>query len=175
MRFTVQQCVVWLVIGVQLSAACFICGTKSVNRQTEKSAVTSNSASLPEAVADSASRRLVGVWKDEYQGHRTLTIRPDGTSTMVVELCGLHRLFAKTLTFEQEWSLDGDQLQFVMLGGEPAAKVEFVMELKGTKISQKVLKLTDSQLLVYDAGEKVEMDWRRVPTESSGSHELAQR
>src|SRR5262249_17144213 len=33
-------------------------------------------------------QRVLGIWEDEYQGHRTMTVRRDGTATMVVVLHG---------------------------------------------------------------------------------------
>jgi hypothetical protein len=41
----------------------------------------------PQASGD--LRQLVlGTWQDDYQGKRTLTVRPDGTATMLVEFDG---------------------------------------------------------------------------------------
>ena len=74
-----------------------------------------------EPPSDERFRELVvGTWKDEYQGQRTMTVRPDGTATMVVELEGLSaRLYADRMTFEEEWSVDGGQLKLLAVGGEP--------------------------------------------------------
>ena len=50
-------------------------------------------------------QQVVGEWEDDYQGHRHLTIRSDGTATMVVKPSGLGSvLFAERLRFDIEWT-----------------------------------------------------------------------
>ncbi len=104
---------------------------------------------------------IPGTWEDDYQGKRTMTLRPDGTGTMVVELKGWNaKLFAARLTFEMEWSLDGDRLNKRTIGGEPAGKVRAVLAMMGDRVEEQIIELTDQRLLVSD-GER-QYDWRRV-------------
>src|SRR5262245_26263900 len=66
-------------------------------------AVEIGDTDTPEA---KARRPLLGVWKDEYKGKRTMTLNEDGTGTMVVELSGAQAfLFASKLHFDMKWSL----------------------------------------------------------------------
>ncbi len=173
--------VTWMVLALQLVVATFVGVARdafhSARSETESAAeiqLVSREVAEDSSDPDVAIRRqLVGVWKDEYQGLRTLTIRPDGTATMVMELQGLHRLFAQKLTFEEQWTLRGNDLQFHLVSGEPKAKIEFVMDLKGNHFKQKILELTASRLLVWDECEQVEMDWKRVSPQSYRPAELA--
>ena len=176
--------VTWMVLALQLVVGTFVVSARDAfkSSRAHHSTVSALDQTLEQvALSESENRdqavrqRLVGVWQDEYQGHRTLTIRPDGTATMVMELRGLHRLFAQKLTFEEEWTLEGDQLQFHLVGGEPATKIDFVIELKGTHFKQKILELSKSRLLVWDDCEQVEMDWQRVSPASLRPAELARK
>ena len=55
---------------------------------------------------------LLGVWQDDYQGKRTMTLNEDGTGTMLVELSGWRAsLYALKLRFEMQWRLEGKVLK----------------------------------------------------------------
>ncbi len=154
-----------IVLGVELTTGAMLLRARPTQPQ---SAPTSTSASTESSIRE----RLIGTWHDNYQAKRTLTIRPDGTATMICELQGMHRLFATQLLFEQEWSLDGDQLTLRTLRGEPQKKIDFVVKLKGDVARQRVLEATDTLLRVYDSGEEAEFRWQRENEHSSDSAEL---
>ena len=109
--------------------------------------------------------KVVGTWEDDYQGKRTLTVRADGTATMVVELAGVAAaLYAKRMTFEEEWEIEDGVLIMKMLGGEPEKRVNLIMSTMGDSSSQEILELTAERMLLRDLkgdGTK-EYDWRRV-------------
>jgi hypothetical protein len=124
------------------------------------------SAGKPGGAVDSAAeqkRLLLGVWQDDYKGKRVLTIRDDGTATMVVEPSGLSaRLFAAKLTFEESWSIDDDHLTMKVTGGEPTTRVNLILKTMGDSTTQRILKLTKSRLRLLDEDGETEYDWRRV-------------
>lgn len=105
---------------------------------------------------------IVGTWQDDYKGRRTLTVRVDGTATMVVEPEGLNALVASRLTFEEEWSIEGGQLMLKAVGGEPAARVSLILKTMGTESDQKILELTTDRLLLLDSDGETQYDWRRL-------------
>lgn len=110
---------------------------------------------------DESHHPIHGTWQDEYQGKRTMTLRPDGTGTMVVELKGLNAtLFASQLTFEMVWSIEGDRLNKRTIGGEPKGKVRAVLAMMGDEVEEEIIELTDERLLVSDG--KQQFDWSRV-------------
>lgn len=154
-----------IVLGVELTTGAMLLRA----RPTQATPATAKDVASTES---SIRERLIGTWHDNYRAKRTLTIRPDGTATMICELHGMHRLFATQLLFEQEWSLEGDQLTLHTLRGEPQKKIDFVVKLKGDVARQRVLEATDSLLRVYDTGEDAEFRWERSSESSSGSAEL---
>jgi len=123
-----------------------------------------DSPSSDAAAGDEQHRRLViGTWQDEYQGKRTLTLREDGSGTMVVELSGLKAaLVAQRLTFHLEWSIAHGRLKKRSLGGEPAAQVNVILKTMGDTVDEPILELTEDRLLLLDQGGETKYDWRRV-------------
>jgi len=114
--------------------------------------------------SDSRLREMVlGTWEDDYRGHRTLTLRPDGTGTMVVELNGWEAtVFAEKLTFHMEWAMNDGKLYQKTVSGEPKDKVDFVLNMMGDSTDSQVLDITDSRMLLLGEDGETEYDWRRV-------------
>jgi len=112
---------------------------------------------------DEGFRRLiVGTWEDDYQGKRTMTLRPDGKGTMLVELSGVRaRLFAERLQFEMVWSVEQGRLKKRTIGGEPALPVQLILKTMGDRVDERILELTDDRLLLQDKDDKTKYDWRR--------------
>lgn len=132
-----------------------------------RTATVSPPAEPPARIAASEDEQLrslaVGTWQDEYQGRRTLTLREDGTGTMVVELSGLQAaLVAPRLTFHMEWSVTDGRLKKRSLGGEPATQVGMILKTMGDTVNEEILELTDERLLLLDQDGKTKYDWRRV-------------
>lgn len=111
---------------------------------------------------------ILGEWYDEYRGKRHLSLRDDGTGTMLVEPDGIgKRLFAALLTFEIEWSVADGHVTMKMLRGEPKAKVQLILKLHGQEATYKILEVADEQMLLLDADGKTRYDWRRSPAGES--------
>src|SRR5438270_11606119 len=75
-----------------------------------KDAVASPTPAASPTATDAAidRRRLLGTWQDHYQGTRTMTLKDDGTATMVCEFKGFQaNLVGPKLRFDMRWSLDG--------------------------------------------------------------------
>ena len=105
----------------------------------------------------------VGTWEDDYQGKRTMTIRDDGTATMVAELGGLKAaMFGWRLQFEMTWSVKDGRLAKRTLGGEPAAKVDLILKMMGDRVEEPILELTEERMLLLDEDGRTKYDWRRV-------------
>jgi len=128
----------------------------------------------PETEEEQNRCMLPGVWQDEYQGKRTMTLNKDGTGTMFVELSGVQAiLFASTLRFDMTWSLDGNKLTKKTVGGEPVEKVNLILKMMGDTAEDTLLEITDDRLLLLDKDGTTKYDWRRVAedepsTESTG-------
>lgn len=132
---------------------------------TVEAAISDGEPSLRSAASnDDRFRKLVlGTWQDDYQGKRTLTLREDGTGTMVVELSGLKAtLVGPRLAFNMEWSIAGGRLKKHSLGGEPAAQVNMILKTMGDTVDEQILELTEDRLLLLDRDGKTKYDWRRL-------------
>jgi len=176
MRCFVGQ-VTCLILSVLLFAGCGSttddaqpAATKVVPQRAEKTPddpppnKTPNPTDEPAVDGDAQFRRLVvGTWEDDYKGKRTMTIREDGTATMVVELSGVQAsLFASKLTFEMEWAGADGHLMKRTIRGEPAGRVNFILKTMGDRVNEPILELTEDRLLLLDADGETKYDWRRV-------------
>jgi hypothetical protein len=116
-----------------------------------------------ETEEDTLRRKLLGTWQDHYKGKRTMTLNAGGTGTMLVELTGLQAtLFAPKLRFDMTWALVDKTLTKKTTGGEPADKVNLILNTMGNTASDTILELTADRLLLLDADGKTRYDWQRV-------------
>ena len=118
---------------------------------TSNSGATTASVDVP--ISDSPpispfdSKQLVGCWRDGFCGQRTLTLKPDGSATMLLELDFAGRLlYGKTLEFDLQWSLDGSTLSFEILTGRPIDAAKSAMKLWGEAFDYR-LELVDNESL----------------------------
>ena len=112
---------------------------------------------------DQYQERILGVWHDDYQGKRTLTVRPDGTATMLVEFDGWKaRMFTPKLRLETTWSIEDGRFNRETVGGEPADKVEFVRRRVGDRASDRIVKLTTDRMVLVDQDGETRYTWRRT-------------
>jgi hypothetical protein len=114
------------------------------------------------SLADS-QKSIVGTWSDDYQGARTLTVRPDGTATMIIEFDGWKaRMFTPRLQIETTWAIEAGRFNRVTVGGEPADKVEFVKRRVGDRASDKIVKITADRMILVDQDGETRYEWHRV-------------
>jgi len=119
------------------------------------------SASAPDG--DARLRNLiVGTWADEYKGKRTMTVRRDGSATMVVELKGLNAVMGSLLRFDMEWSIEDGRLKKRTTGGEPSGRVNLILKAMGDHVDEPILELTEQRLLLLDGDGRKTYDWRRI-------------
>jgi hypothetical protein len=112
---------------------------------------------------DQHQQRVLGVWHDDYQGKRTLTVRPDGTATMLVEFDGWKaRMFTPKLRLETTWSIEDGRFNRETIGGEPADKVDFVRRRVGDQASDRIVKLTADRMVLIDQDGETRYNWRRT-------------
>lgn len=94
-----------------------------------------------------------------------MTLRKDGTGTMLVVLSGVKAsLFAPRLQFEMEWSVEKGRLRKRTLRGTPAFQVQMILKTMGDRVDEPILELTEDRLLLQDKDGKTKYDWRRVRT-----------
>ena len=154
-----------VVIGAAVALVGLRCNSNETSPRVEPaSAPASKPASAPAPHDDARHRKLVlGTWADEYKGKRTMTIRSDGTATMLVELDGVTSMvFASKMRFDMVWSVEGGRLQKRTIGGQPAGRVRLILAMMGDRVDEPILELTARRLLLLDADGKTKYDWRRV-------------
>ncbi len=123
-------------------------------------------ASQTQSADDRIRQAILGKWEDEYRGKRHLTVREDGTGTMVVEPDGIgKRLFAAQLTFDLEWTVADGCATMKMIRGEPKSKVQLILKLYGQEAEYKILELTGERMLLLDPDGKTRYDWHRPGAE----------
>jgi hypothetical protein len=113
---------------------------------------------------DAHYRSLVlGTWQDAYQGKRTMTLKEDGTGTMIVELSGWRAAFsASRLKFNMKWSVKDGHLKKQTISGEPETQVKMILSTMGDHVDEPILELTEDRLLLLDKDGKTKYDWKRV-------------
>ncbi|MFT5326048.1 MAG: hypothetical protein ACI8P0_003922 [Planctomycetaceae bacterium] len=108
-------------------------------------------------------KSMLGTWEDDYKGHRTLTLNADGTGRMVVELDGFAAtLFARKLTFQEEWTVADGKVTMKATGGEPAGKVSLVLSLHGDSSTQRIVDVTPDRMILVEEPSETRFEWRRV-------------
>jgi len=119
---------------------------------------------------------LTGNWEQQNHGRRTLTVRDDGTATMVVypEVVGKF-LVGDRLEVDIQWELKDKILTFEMTGGKPAGKIEFVKTMWGSKRDHRIEKLTTSELLLLDEDLDPDVVWNRVEVLAENATTLNQK
>jgi len=83
----------------------------------------------------------------------TMVVEPDGLAAM---------LLAPKLTFEVRWALNGEQLEFETLGGEPLDKVQVVVKMYGKRRSHRILEINLNKIVLLDEDGVTEYVWNRV-------------
>jgi hypothetical protein len=115
---------------------------------------------------ESLRQRVIGTWKDDYQGKRTMTLAADGTGTMIVELGGVKAvLVASRLEFDMRWSVAGRKLCKRSLGGRPETQVAMILKTMGDSTEEPILELTDRRLVLLDRDGRTRYEWRRAETQ----------
>jgi len=107
-------------------------------------------------------QRVLGEWRDNYRGERTLILRDDLTGIMEVKLAGFARkLFAEKLYFDIEWSIEDGSISLKTVSGRPEAKFEMIRKLYGDEATYAILEVDASRMHLLDGDGKTEYDWRR--------------
>lgn len=105
---------------------------------------------------------VLGTWEDDYQGKRTMTLKEDGTGTMLVELSGMSAtLFAAHLEFDMVWSVENGRLKKQTIGGRPENRVAMILKMMGDRVDEPILELTAERLVLLDQDGETRYEWRR--------------
>lgn len=158
-------------VAVGLAAAVVLAGTfvtveTILDRGGEVSLAVPGKSRASEKHSDAELQAMaVGTWRDFHHGRRTLTLRADGTATMVVELSGIKaRLFTPRLVLDIVWSIEDGKMHRRTTGGRPADKVAFVNQRAGVAVAEPIVSLDEDRMVLRDQNAKQTYKWRRVKT-----------
>jgi hypothetical protein len=153
-----------IILGAALFAVFQLDGGNSIPAAMGRKPLDTAAAGSSQPSADEQTAELIlGTWQDDYQGRRTLTVRPDGTATMLIEFDGWKaRMFTPRLRIETTWSIQEGRFNRQTVGGEPADKVEFVKKRVGDRASDKIVKVTAERMVLVDQDGETRYNWRRV-------------
>ena len=116
-------------------------------------------------------QRLVGSWRDSFCGQRTLTLKADGTATMLLELDFAGRLlYGKRLTFDMRWTVNESILTFEILTGSPLDAARSAMKVWGEKFEYRVVQLDDEQLQAWTSDDSTLYKLRRETDDNGDAH-----
>ena len=139
--------------------------------------VTARSGSVATQEPDQSStpfdcKQLAGCWKDSFCGQRTLTLKSDGSATMLLELDFAGRLlYGKTLEFDMRWSLEGSILSFEILTGRPVDAARSAIKLWGEAFEYRLELVDHERLHGWASDDSILYKLRRVVSPETGGAE----
>ena len=112
------------------------------------------------------NKLVVGSWKQDFYGERTLTVKDDGTATMVIRPGGVFALgFGEKIDLTMFWSVKDGHLDYGVNGGSPADKVKLAASTWGDHWVEKIVKLDENKLDLLSVDGSSHSIWERVPSE----------
>jgi len=108
------------------------------------------------------TKLLAGTWTRESYGNRQLTIREDGTASMVIKPSTVYALvFGDRIDIEVKWELQDGYVDYKVTSATPAEKFEMAKKTWGDHWHEKINKL-DEDTLILLGEEGDEYEWTRV-------------
>lgn len=105
---------------------------------------------------------VAGHWTSEYYGTRYLTVRNDGTATILFQANTMARMVVGArLRIEYTWEYDPskERVIFTMVDGGPESGIAYVRKLWGNQQKQDVLFVCTGELHLRDLDGKTEHHW----------------
>lgn len=145
--------------------------TKETTTQTpvEPAVSPEDTDPSPEQIAPETARLsnlIVGSWKQNFYGERTLTVKSDGTASMTILPSGVFTLgFGPKIDLTMFWTVKDGHLDYGVSGGTPADKVKLAASTWGDHWVEKIIELTDTKLDLLSVDGSSHSIWERVPSE----------
>ena len=109
------------------------------------------------------SRLVVGVWEQERFGKRQMTVKPDGTATMIMRPSGVWAtMFGERIDLEMCWSIRDGHIDYGVSGGTPAQQTETARKMWGDHWIEKIEKLSADEMVLLDQSSSLPSGWKRV-------------
>jgi hypothetical protein len=112
------------------------------------------------------SKLIVGSWRQDYYGERTLTVKADGTATMTILPSGVFAFgFGPKIDLTMFWSVKDGHLDYGVNGGTPDDKVKLAAKTWGDHWVEKIISLDESKLDLLSVDGSSHSIWERVPSD----------
>jgi len=136
----------------------------------DKSVKTPEPEESPVEPVDPETARLrkliVGSWRQDYYGERTLTVKADGTATMTILPSGVFAFgFGPKIDLTMFWSVKDGRLDYGVNGGTPADKVKLAASTWGDHWVEKIIELNENKLDLLSVDGSSHSIWERVTSE----------
>jgi hypothetical protein len=119
------------------------------------------------------AEQLVGVWKLQRHGERTLHLNADGTATAEVTLNMIGALmYGERMTLQLNWTLDAGVMTQTITSGTPPEAVNRLIRDWGDRREYRVIEVNDEQLVLSEVGDDGGGDrevWTSVTSTSSST------
>lgn len=108
--------------------------------------------------------RLVGKWEQtKSTSKQILTIKENGTATMVIEPQGIwSTVLGKKVTVDIEWHLNAATLTLLAVGGSPENKLDYIKQLWGSEFVREIHSIEDKMFTLRDVEGDVSQKWIRT-------------
>ncbi|MFK7778717.1 MAG: hypothetical protein QM501_11485 [Gimesia sp.] len=108
--------------------------------------------------------KLIGKWEQTKSTRKQiLTIKENGTATMVIEPQGIWRaVLGNKVIVNIEWSLKDARLTLRTVGGSPENKLEYINQLWGSEFVREINSIEDKMFTLRDDDGDVSQKWIRT-------------
>ncbi|VAX40274.1 hypothetical protein MNBD_PLANCTO02-1921 [hydrothermal vent metagenome] len=108
-------------------------------------------------------KKSVGTWEKEESGKRTLTIKENGTATLIYLPSGVNRfLLGEKVIVKIKWIIQKGKVKFRSHSGLPEKSFNIITATHGREKIRKILEISDKHFMLYDEKEKEKSKWTRV-------------
>lgn len=119
--------------------------------------------SAPDLEQARLSRLLVGQWRQDYFGKRTLTVDADGTASMTILPSSVWAIgFGPEIKLTMFWSVRDGHLDYGISGGVPEDKVQLATKTWGDHWVEKIVALDEQKLDLLSVDGSTHSIWYRV-------------
>ncbi|MDA0282587.1 MAG: hypothetical protein O3B13_17030 [Planctomycetota bacterium] len=109
------------------------------------------------------NRLIVGTWRQNYFGERTLSVTADGTAAMTIVPDSVWAFaFGPRIDLNMFWSIKDGHLDYGVSGGTPAEKVRMASTTWGDHWIEKIILLDENKLDLLSVDGVTHSIWERV-------------
>lgn len=120
-------------------------------------------ATAPDREQTRLSRLLVGQWRQDYFGKRTLTVNADGTASMTILPSSVWAIgFGPKIELTMFWSVTDGHLDYGISGGVPEDKVQLATKTWGDHWVEQIVELDEQKLDLLSVDGSTHSIWYRT-------------